>query len=424
MVGLFVNIMSSQIIDMGKSVVMCTREHNTNLICIEMDDGLVFVDSGRQDDVAIEFRKQMEKRFSKKATHLLLTHYHHDHISGMSAFKDIEIIASKTGHKKYLDDLKGPLTKESRLAQIERWKEMAVEHNWEPSASRDLLWKYHGKVDLLPPTIATDEFEIGTGKQKIIFKRIGGHSECSAYIYLPHEEMVLIGDNFVGDPSRVGGCFFQGLRENIIGIYDEIIKLKPKMIVPGHGPASDLAYLIKSRDYYKVFFKALGEIFDKGIKVSDISTYDGLPEFFDEKPDYWDVSVLPRLYNVIGAEKTIAQLDKIHGKLNQASIENDLDKILKFYTEECIITVNDGFYVQGQQDFRNRFRASNITEITNERKDHFYIGDKFVEKITTKQKNDNNGKKTTTESEAIHIWIKENGHWKINMEIRLGEKEL
>jgi len=105
-------------------------------------------------------------------------------------------------------------------------------------------------------------------------------------------------------------------------------------------------------------------------------------------------------------------------------MENNLDKMLKFFTEDCIITVTNGFYVRGQQDFRNRFRASNISEINSERKDHFYLGDRFVEKVTTRQKNDNNGKKTTIESEAIHFWVRENGHWKINMEIRLGEKEI
>lgn len=423
MVNPLVKIMSSKITEIGKNVVMCEREHNTNIICIELAEGLVFVDSGRQDDVAKEFRQQMEKRFNKKATHLLLTHYHQDHISGMSAFKDIEIIGSKTGHKKYLEDLKDSLSLESRKAQVEHWKKLAVELNWGPSPSRDLLWKYYPKVEMLPPTIATNNIEIGSGKQKVIFKRVGGHTECSAYIYLPHEEMILIGDNFVGDPSRVGGCFFGGLRGNIIDILDEIIKLKPKIIVPGHGPKTDLVYLTKAREYFKNLFKALKEIFDKGIKEADIYTYEGLPEFFDEKPDYWDRSVLRRLYSTIGAEKTIAELDKIWDKLDQASLENNLDKMLEFYTEDCIITVSDGFYVHGQQDFRNRFRSSNFIEIKTERKDHYFIGDKFVEKVVSISKIDNNGEKSTTESEAIHIWVKENGHWKIDMEIRLGEVE-
>ena len=424
MVGSFVDIMSIQITDMGNSVVIGTKEHNTNIICIELDGGLVFVDSGRQDDFAVEFRKQMEKRFKKKATHLILTHYHHDHISGMSAFKDVEIIASKTGHKKFLEDLEGSLSKESRAAQVERWKVMAVEQKWEPSDSRTLLWKYYGTVDLLPPTKATDKIEIGSGKQKVIFKRVGGHTECSAYIYLPHEELVLLGDNFIGNLSSVGGCFFGGLRENIIPIYDEIIKLKPKKIIPGHGPEADLAYLVKAQDYYKGLFKALGEMFDKGIKESEISTYEGLPEFFDEKPEYWDSQVLPRLYTEIGAERTKADLDKKLNKLNQASIENNLDKLLNFYTEDAIVTVSNGFYVRGQEDYRNRFRASNFSEIESDRKDHFFMGDKFVERVITTTKGETNGKTTTTESDAIHIWEKENDQWKIKMEIRLGEKEI
>ncbi|NHJ47003.1 MAG: MBL fold metallo-hydrolase [Asgard group archaeon] len=414
--------MSYQTIDLGKGVVMCTKEHNTNIICIELDEGLVFVDSGRQDDIAVEFRKEMEKKFNKKATHLLLTHYHHDHISGMSAFKDIEIIGSKTGNKKYLEDLKSELSLEGRKAAVERWKILAVEQKWEPNESRDLLWKYYGKVELLPTTKATDKIEIGSDKKKIIFKNVGGHTECSAYIYVPHENMVLLGDNFVGDSSSVGGCFFGGLRENIIGILEEVIKLKPKVIVPGHGPTNDLAYANKALDYYKKLFKALDEIFDKGIKEADISTYEGLPEFYDGKPEYLE-RVLSRLYNAVGSEKTIKKLDKINEKLTKASLENNLDKLLEFYTDDCIITVSNGFYVRGKEDFRNRFRPTTYVDYKYKRTDQYFIGEKFVERIESTSTTEANGEQTTSISEAIHIWVNDNGKWKINMEIRLGEKD-
>ncbi|NHJ05254.1 MAG: MBL fold metallo-hydrolase [Candidatus Heimdallarchaeota archaeon] len=419
MVYVYFSNMSSQISDIGKSVVMCEGQHNTNIICIELAEGLVFVDSGRQDDIALEFREKMEKRFNKKATHLLLTHYHHDHISGMSAFKDIEIISSKTGHEKYLEDLKGSLSKEKRVEQVERWKVMAVERNWEPSPSRDLLWKYYPKVDLFPPTKAIDNIEIGTGKQKVIFKRVGGHTECSAYVYIPHEEIVILGDNIVADPSRVGGCFFGGLKENIVDVYNEIVKLTPKIIIPGHGPKTNLAYLERARDYYKKLFKILNEIFDKGIKLTEIYTYKGMPEFYDEKPDYWDNIVLKRLYLEIGAEKTIKEIDELLNKLNEASFENNVDKLIEFYSKDFVITVSDGFYVQGEEDFRRRFQPSNIVDISFERNDHYFIGDKFIEKISFKTKTKIDGKEKTTESQAIHIWIKEDGLWKLNTEIRL-----
>jgi len=35
---------------------MCEGQHNTNIICIELAEGLVFVDSGRQDDIALELQ--------------------------------------------------------------------------------------------------------------------------------------------------------------------------------------------------------------------------------------------------------------------------------------------------------------------------------------------------------------------------------
>ncbi|MHA1308768.1 MAG: nuclear transport factor 2 family protein [Candidatus Heimdallarchaeota archaeon] len=114
----------------------------------------------------------------------------------------------------------------------------------------------------------------------------------------------------------------------------------------------------------------------------------------------------------------------VNDKRKIISLENNLNKLLKFFTEDLIVTVNDGFYVQGQEDYRNRFRPSKNTEITSDRKDHYFIGDKFIERVVTTSKSENNGKSTTTESDAVHIWVKEKGHWKINMEIRIGEKEI
>ena len=424
MVNFYFKIMSDKIIDIGKSVVMYEGQHNTNIICIELAEGLVFVDAGLQDDVAKGFRKKMEQRFDKKATHLILTHYHHDHLMGMVAFKDVEIIGSKTGNKKYLDDLQGRLSLENRKASVKQWKKLAVEQNWSPNETRDILWKYYPKVELLPTTKAVDTYEIGKGEQKVLFKRIGGHSECSAYIYLPHEKIILIGDNFVGDPSRVGGCFFGGLKESIIEFFDEIIALKPKTILPGHGPQTNVAYLEKARNYLEKFFKTLHEMYDEGIEPSEAANYKGLPEFYDEKPDYWDDRVVQRLYIRVGEERTIKEIDKLQLKIDQASKENNVEKLLKFYAEDFVITVSEGFYVQGQEQFRRCFKPTNFLEIKNERKDHYFLGDKFIEKVFTTSKTEGNGIKKTIQSEVVSIWIKENGAWKINTEIRLGEKEI
>jgi ketosteroid isomerase-like protein len=295
---------------------------------------------------------------------------------------------------------------------------MAVEQNWEPNESRNLLWKYYPKVVLLPPTKLVDEFELGKEKQKIIFKNIGGHSECSAYIHIPHEEMVILGDNIVGDPSQVGGCFFGGLRPNVVDIYKQVAELKPKTIVPGHGPITDLPYMQKALDYFIKFFKVLGEMIDKNVKPDEIATYQGLPEFYDKKPDYWDSTIL-RLYDAIGGEKAISEIDKIQRKLDKASITNDVDEMLKHYAKDFAITVSNGFAVRGHDDFRRCFRPSKYEKIEVERLDHFYLGNKIIEKLLSKTTQQVNGEKQVTESKCVNVWVKEDNKWKIQSEIRL-----
>ena len=50
-------------IDVSPSVVMAENSNGSNLTCIALDDGLIFVDAGLITDIAAEFRTTMEQRF-------------------------------------------------------------------------------------------------------------------------------------------------------------------------------------------------------------------------------------------------------------------------------------------------------------------------------------------------------------------------
>ena len=85
-------IEENKIVEITDKVIVLENVRYGNLGCIEIDDGLVFVDAGARADIAAQFRAQMEKRFEKEATHLFLTHFHFDHLGGLSAFKDLDVI--------------------------------------------------------------------------------------------------------------------------------------------------------------------------------------------------------------------------------------------------------------------------------------------------------------------------------------------
>ena len=72
-------------IDVSPSVVMAENPNGSNLTCIALDDGLVFVDTGLVTDIAADFRTAMEQRFKRPTKYLSLTHGHIDHIFAMAA---------------------------------------------------------------------------------------------------------------------------------------------------------------------------------------------------------------------------------------------------------------------------------------------------------------------------------------------------
>jgi len=80
----------SDLVEVSPSVVMLQNERGSNITCIALDDGLVFVDTGLSTEVAADFRKTMEARFKRPTQALLLTHGHLDHIFAMGAFADFQ----------------------------------------------------------------------------------------------------------------------------------------------------------------------------------------------------------------------------------------------------------------------------------------------------------------------------------------------
>ena len=83
-----------KIVDVSPSVVMAQNPSGSNLTCIALEDGLVFVDTGLSTEAASDFRKQMEKRFDRPTRYLMLTHANIDHIFAMGAFADVEVVAA------------------------------------------------------------------------------------------------------------------------------------------------------------------------------------------------------------------------------------------------------------------------------------------------------------------------------------------
>ena len=291
----------------GERIVVLENEYDSNLVCIELEESLVFVDTGRVVDLASKFRKDMEKRFNKKTSHLLITHYHFDHYGAMSIFKDVEIVAAKAGYDDFSKGLKTYLTKEVRHEDVKLWKKEAEKNNIEVSPGRLLHWEHYPKNEIFLPTkIVENELQLGNKNEKIIFKVTGGHSKCTAYVHIPSESAIHVSDNLATDPMGNDGVFLghsvlffrMGVSRKTIEILEEICSLPVNTVIPGHGPVINRKEAIEITKYLKDLTNTIHSSINEGRDLYEIETDSRFKEFYVTKPDYW-ATIIQRQYDLI-----------------------------------------------------------------------------------------------------------------------------
>ncbi len=416
--------MTDKYIEIKKSIVMFEPEHDSNLICIELYEGLIFVDAGTRDDAALKFRMDMEKKFNKKTMALFLTHYHSDHYCGMSAFKDVEIIAAKKGYNEFIDALNSYLTKENRVKSITNDINSFKARNQEIPPRYKIVFEYYPKVELFAPTkIVEDKLIFGKKSRKIIFKVVGGHTNCSSYIYAPFAKTLIIGDNLATDPARVGGCFFGGISEKTIEALKSTENFDVETVIPGHGPITDMKYLITARKYFENLLGLYNVLIREGKTAKEAIIDPRMPEFYDAAPNRWKL-ILEIIFRNLEKEQNEKTIDEVMSKFKDANRKNHPDEILKFYTENFSILYPTGFSIIGSEIYKMKhLKSIKILEIEYGPQVKYFLDEKFVEKGMYFKKYEINGLIKNHEVEYLRIWEKEEDSWKINLDIILSEKD-
>lgn len=412
-------LLDYEIKEISSSVIVLENKIDTNITCIELDDSIIFVDSGSRDDIAKNFREEMERRFQKKTSHLILTHYHWDHFGGMSSFRDVEIIGAKSGFKEFEQSLNGELTKERRIAAVIQNKENVKKGIWEETERTKIFYEYYPKMEIFLPSKTKDNLKISSGKNEVIFNVIGGHTKCSAYIYIPFEKILIVGDNLASDTSQLGQCYFRSLNKETIGILEELEKLDFDVVIPGHGPIVDSSYVTRSKEYLSELFFTLEKIARNEVKPSELKKdHPDLPIYFDGQfPDYWNI-VLKRLYGAISLEIYGKEIDKKKERIIKALIEGNREFLINLRTIDLEDMFPNGSFVQGLEDYKQQIFFWKIHEGRYETLERYFFGDKIVERCYYIYKSTADSKELRRE--YIYYWKKVDNEWKISSQIRLS----
>lgn len=240
------------------------------MTCIVLQE-LVFVDCGVLPQAALKFRSDMERRFQKNTSHLLLTHTHWDHMFAMEAFEDVTVVASKVGVNSLKKNLNGMFSKEKREKRAKtRFGD-----------AKEIAECYVNAKLFLPHVGVKEELFIGP-KKEVIFTVIGGHSRDSASIYIPKERVLCTGDNLLSCYAQLPGNPVKTLE---IFHYWEMLDIE--YVIPGHGNVVGKEYIIMVRTYFEELLSVLEDLKAQNLPVKEVLNHPDLPPYFGKNHPTW-----------------------------------------------------------------------------------------------------------------------------------------
>jgi glyoxylase-like metal-dependent hydrolase (beta-lactamase superfamily II) len=229
--------------------------------------GVVVIDALGAPALARELMDRIRSITDQPVTHVIVTHYHADHIYGLQEFKraGARIIA----HRKALEYLNS----ETALSRLE--------------ASRQQLAPL---IDSNTRLVPADEWldaaqELVLGGVRFVVQPVGpAHTPEDLVVFMPGERVLFAGDLvFRGRIPFVG----QANSGQWIKSLDTLLAFDAQIVVPGHGPLSTTAAqdMALTRDYLAYLRETMGhaarnlEPFDEAYASADWSRFEQLPLF-------------------------------------------------------------------------------------------------------------------------------------------------
>ena len=229
--------------------------------------GVVVIDALGSPELARELLAEIRRITPLPVSHVLVTHYHADHIYGLQVFKEAgaQIWAQEHG-REYMQSQ----TAELRLkASREELFPFVDEHTRLVSADRWL----EGATSL----------EVG-GVRFELLPSGPAHTPEDLMVWLPERQLAFVGDIVFRNRIPFVG---QADSAHWIESLNQMLNLNPRIIVPGHGPVSTdaRADLQLTRDYLIYLRRAMREAarnldpFEEAYARTDWSRFEKMPLF-------------------------------------------------------------------------------------------------------------------------------------------------
>ncbi|HOB65251.1 MBL fold metallo-hydrolase [Ottowia sp.] len=229
--------------------------------------GVVVIDALGSPALAERLLAEIAKVTPQKVTHVVLTHYHADHVYGLQVFERLgaRIYAHQAG-REYLHADTARLRLEASRKDLAPWIDE--------------------RTRLVPATEWIDaRREITVGDTRLVLQPVGpAHTPEDLAVYVPDKKVLYAGDLVFR--SRVPFVGQADSRNWIVSL-DKLLAFDAAVVVPGHGPVSTEARkdMQLTRNYLAYLRKTMGQAardmtpFDEAYKATDWSAYEHLPLF-------------------------------------------------------------------------------------------------------------------------------------------------
>jgi glyoxylase-like metal-dependent hydrolase (beta-lactamase superfamily II) len=256
-------------------------ETGGNVGIVLLNNRVVAIDS-KYPVTGADFRRSIPSITMKPVTHLLLTHYHGDHVFGIQAFEDCKIVAHRLLKEKMEENLKtvwAPGNLEKMIADIMKNR---------PSVAG----RYKGLKIVLPNKTFKEQFIID-GVKMI---HMPGHTADSSVVHMADDQILFAGDLIFaksfpwgGDPTANPDAWIQSFRR--------ILKMEIKTIVPGHGPVCDKLEVKTQLKWFEAMRKEMKNLIHEDASLEEAVKHDDYPTFYDAERQEWRENTIRHWYN-------------------------------------------------------------------------------------------------------------------------------
>ncbi|MFQ5514889.1 MAG: MBL fold metallo-hydrolase [Myxococcota bacterium] len=283
--------------------------------CLQEDRGLGYSNSGlvgRDAGLVVDtfwdlpHTRQLIQHYAevwrRPASRVVNTHHNGDHCWGNQLFAGAEII----GHRRCRE---GMLREDPKLLQA-----LATAAEGDDPALRAFArklsdWDFSGVQTVPPTTVFESRLELESSGIPVRLIHVGpAHTAGDVIVHLPEQRVLFAGDIVF---RRCTPIAWEGSTAQWITALDEIERLAPDVVVPGHGPLCGLEGPREMKAYLEYVSTEGRRFFEAGLTVGEAARKLDLGPYADWTEPERLVFNLERVYRELRGEPEDAPIDVV-----------------------------------------------------------------------------------------------------------------